>query len=273
MTEEFKNEQIKSAMKLNDINFKGYWREDEEYIDLQSFLRPKTAAIYDHELEVRREKLEEVMNGYIGGFNTSQCFSFDYEERHICLAASNSFIGMIEKQYLEALNNYPECFGTGNAVDVVIALYKNNGIEKLRWSFQRYVENALAYEICCYAVIKRNDYEFDEEVLRIDLFRQIKPSLKDWHKLEFIGGLFHVFKHFSYKGKNLSTGNEVMHNSVDSLMSIVVMCIKAFILKQKEENGNDYVFDQKLDEGKILRYVFYKEEETKTFYIKSVHIN
>ena len=38
MTEEFKNEQIKSAMKLNDINFKGYWREDEEYIDLPSFV-------------------------------------------------------------------------------------------------------------------------------------------------------------------------------------------------------------------------------------------
>ena len=272
MTEEIKNEQIKSAMKLNDINFKGYWREDEEYIDLQSFLSPKAAAIYDHELKVRREKLEEVMNGYIGGFNTSQCFSFDYEERHICLAASNSFIGMIEKQYLEALNNYPECFGTGNAVDVVIALYKNNGFEKLKWSFQRYVENALAYEICCYAVIKRNDYEFDEEVLRIDLFRQIKPSLKDWHKLEFIGGLFHVFKHFSYHGRNLSIGNEVKHTEVGSLQEIVLKCIHAFIHKEKEKDSDDYVYDQELENGKMLRFVFYREECTDTYFIKSVYM-
>ena len=271
MTEEFKNEQIKSAMKLNDINFKEYWREDEEYIDFQSFLRPKTAAIYEHELKARKEQLEEDLNGYIGRFSSANCQSFDCEGEHVCLAYSGMFIGMIiNGLYLDALNRFPECFETGNAVDVVIALYKN-GYENSGWDYQRFIDIVLTHDVCCYVALLK-DGKFDDEILRIDLFRQIKPNKKDWHKMDFIGGLFHVFKHFSYKGKNLSTGKEVKHNSVDSLMSIVVMCINAFILKQKEENGNDYVFDQKLDEGKILRYVFYKEEETKTFYIKSVHI-
>ena len=104
------------------------------------------------------------------------------------------------------------------------------------------------------------------------MFREIKPSKDNPDNLEFVGGLFHVLKHFSYQGRNLSIGTEVGHTEVDSLIDIIKLCIVAFVRKQKEKKGKDYVFDLPLDDEKTLRFVFYKEDDSKAFYIKSVHL-
>ena len=62
------------------------------------------------------------------------------------------------------------------------------------------------------------------------------------------------------------------HTEVGSLQEIVLKCIHAFIHKEKEKDSDDYVYDQELENGKMLRFVFYREECTSAYYIKSAHL-
>ena len=265
---------MEKMIKTEDVVIRPYLTE-EGFTDFQDFLESKAAALFRHELEDKRMKIREMeeKNGFWGRYSSANSFYFDIDNDNVrvCLAADNIFLSMIKEQYLNAFDNYKDNFGTGDALDVLKALYLNSGFRETRYCFLRYIDVALAYETCCYAFFKRGN-AFDDEFLRIDLFREIKPNKDNPDKLEFIGGLFHALKHFSYQGRNLSIGCEVEHTEVDSLMEVVKRCIIAFLHKQKEEKGKDYVYDESINNGKQLRYVFYKEENTGTYYIKSVHL-
>lgn len=244
-----------------------------EYEDFQHFINSKTSVLFEHEIEDQQNKRKqrEEKYGFLGRYGVNNCFFMDYENQRICIAADRSFIGMVTGQYIETCTKYPNSFGTGDALDVVRALYINNGFKDLGYSFLRYIDVALVFETCCY-IFQKTKEGFKDEILRIDLFREIKPDPSNHNNLAFIGGLFHVLKHFSYQGKNLSTGHEDRHNNVDSLEEVVLKCIHAFVHKKKEETSDDFIFDEELTSDIILKYVFYKEACTGTFYIKSIHL-
>ena len=262
--------EIKSIIK--DICFKAY-QKDVAFADFQAFLGSKAAKLFEHEIAIQKKKRQEMEEkpGYWGHYSYANCFFCDVDGLRINLAANNGFIWMTKKQYLESFIKNPDLFGTGDALDVLKALYLNSGFKNTGYCFLRYIDVCLAYETCCYAFFQEDD-KYNDDFLRIDLFREIKPSIDNPEKLEFIGGLFHALKHFSYQGRNLSIGNEVGHTEVDYLDDIIKLCIKAFVCKQTEGKGKDYVFDLPLDGGKTLKFVFYKENDSKAFYIKSVHL-
>ena len=106
-----------------------------------------------------------------------------------------AFTRITENEYLSALNENPELFGTSDAKDVLRALYiqaKKNG---WTWDEERYIEH-LSNENFCLLLCKKNG-SFMDNMLRIDLFRQIKESPKRPGKYDFVGGIFHALRHFS----------------------------------------------------------------------------
>ena len=259
--------------KIKNVNIKPFLCNDENYVCFQNFLGPKLTALYNHEITVPEDKRldKEEKCGYFGKYGYANCFYFDIEGVNVYLAADNSFKAMICDQYFEAFNRFSSYFGTGNAWDVVRALYENNGFKDIGCGLDRYANVALKFENCCYVCFKK-EAKFEDEILRIDLFRGIDGKPEKPEINEFRGGLFHALKHFSNHGRNLSIGNEVKYNNIDSLKEVVLMCIYAFINKQKEKKGDDYICDQSMENGKTLRYVFYKEVNTNTCYIRTVHL-
>ena len=127
------------------------------------------------------------------------------------------------------MDKYPDKFGTGDANDVIDAVYAVSAFCGFG-DKDRYVE-FLTNHPCCYVVYRR-DGVFEEDLLRIDILRQIKENKKDAGKFDFIGGLMHTLKHFSIDNKNLSTGTYI-HNVFD-IHHIVYLIAMAFRLKDGE---------------------------------------
>lgn len=245
--------------------------QQAEYLKLRTFLEGKTKALWEHEVKDQKEKGEEPKNYYQSGFSISNICSYESPSGpQFYIAWTNSFRNMVyDGAYYKSFLRYPKRFGTGNAEDVLSALYSsinNDGQNFFNWTIERYTEY-LRGENCCYVVRKEGD-SFSQTFLRIDLFRKIEPNCKTPENKEFIGGLFHVLDHFSIKGKNLGTGKDVF--DVGTIMDVVLLCINAFanltIVNEQKASG---MVD--LNESHSLKIAFYRESESGALYIKTAY--
>lgn len=135
---------------------------------------------------------------------TSGTYVGDYtpvfiQGRKFIIVPSPVFKHLLYDVLPKATFKYPECFGKYDAQKVLKAIYDTQPM----WSFEVFIE-----------MLKRDKFAYifevvDEtpldKVLRIELFRDIKPNKNNSKKTEFIGGLFHTFQHFSFGGVPLST--------------------------------------------------------------------
>jgi len=174
---------------------------------------------------------------------------------------SNVFKHLIERFYLAAHKNFPDKFGTGNASDVIEALYKIQPVFDLK----RYTE-FLKYEQFSY-LIEFSEGKVSDKVLRLDLFRKLNTNTKG--HLEFTGGIMHVLKHFSIKGINLSTGRDI--HDIIRVGDVIDLIVRAFFIeKGKFETPKKFVSRINLDEKYCLKFVFYLEEKTNVFFVKTI---
>lgn len=243
---------------------------DPEYAELRDYLEKKTNCLWKHETAVQRDRNEEEKNYYQGGFSPYNCFPYDsVNGMHYGIAYTCSFEKTIE-HFDRAFKKYPERFGTGDASDILKALYDAMvilGDNLFNWTIDRYQEH-IQTEDCLYAVPKVNGY-FSDDFLRIDLFRMLKNSENNPDHKEFVGGLFHVLDHFSMGGRNLATGNDI--NDVASVCDVIYLIIDAFSQKDKVSE-NEYCATVPYDTRHRLRIAFYKEVESGAFYIKTAHL-
>ena len=242
---------------------------DSEYVELRSYLEKKTHCLWKHETSIQRKRNEEEKNYYQGGFAISNCFGYNSPQGdHYGIAYTSKFFDTLTL-YLRAFHKYPNNFGTGDAIDILNALYEtmNAYYNPFSWSRERYQEY-LQEENCLYAVPQINGH-FIDDFLRIDLFRNINSSKSDASRKEFVGGLFHLFDHFSINGKNLATANDI--NDVNSLCEIIGLCVGGFT--QKAAVGkNQFCSFLPYDEKHRLKIAFYKEIESGAFYINTAHL-
>ena len=259
---------METEIKKKGIVFKSYSEDDEEYHDIRKFFELKASDLFEHETKKQREKGEEEKESYWASGNRINYGYFDYNGRHICFLANNSFIGMMKSQYMQTLSRFPDSFGTHNAADIVDALYKNNGFERTGWSREKYVEIALKGDICCY-VVQRKNGKFDDRVLRIDLFRLFQKDKDNPDVYVFTSGLFHALKHFQVEGKSLSTEKGYEVGSIDE---VVLMCVLAFFQPEKPNRKDNVVMHLPLPDGKCLEAVFYHEKESNVYTITSLHV-
>lgn len=235
---------------------------NEEYDALMSFLQPKFKALWAHENEERKKRGQEELNMFQFGFSILDICHYNVDDEHSFYVIFNSsFLNLIYKVILKALESMPEKFGTGNATDVLEALYHESAYYG---SIDQYSE-FLADNACCYIVYKSKE-GFDDNILRIDTFRQLKPCAKDEGIIEFVGGLLHVLKHFSIDQRNLSTGTYIY--DVFDIHHIVYLVGMAFRLREGE--GSKYKAIQYLGDDKMLAS-FYKEENTGFFFVNSYY--
>ena len=233
----------------------------EEYDALKAYMTPKLLELWRHENEVRKEQGIEELNSFQTGFPISEIYHYYVEDDHNFYIVFNvSCHRLLQEGIIKALEAFPEKFGTGNAEDVVDALYEVSVYKRLG-DKDNFI-NFLANNACCY-VVYANEEGFGD-ILRLDTFRKVEERNEDAH--DFTGGLMHVLKHFSYEGRNLSVGKDV-HDLFD-LEHLVYLIAMAFRLKEGEKCN--WKATQELEEGP-MRAVFYKEETTGFYFIKTYH--
>lgn len=172
----------------------------EEYDELNSFLEPRIMSLWKHENEHNH-----VQDYTQTGFPINSIFKYhtDIEGEFIYVIYNSLFLSLLDNYLPIAITKYPELFGTGNALDVLEALYTCSN-----YSFGDIVSyRECLQDVPCYIVYKKNG-NFCNDILRLDLFRDIKNDSKK-SITDFIGGLFHALKHFSLGGINLSINKEI----------------------------------------------------------------
>lgn len=240
---------------------------DKEYFELRAYLEEKTHCLWKHETKVQREKEQEEKNYYQGGFSPYNCGQYDTPDGvHFGFAFTQSFLDTV-KLYEEAFYTHSASFGTGDATDVMTALYNTmceTGNNLFDWDIARYRDYIMT-ESCLYAVPKTSG-KFSDDFLRIDLFRLFQTKND---KMEFTGGLLHMLDHFSIDGKNLATDKDV--NDVHSIWDVIHLCFDAFSKKEmiSESKAVSYL---PVDEAHHLKISFYREAESGAFYINTAHL-
>ncbi len=188
------------------------------------------------------------------------------ENKDFYYSGSNIFLGIVDQYLLEAQDRFPEKFGNNNAVTVLSAL------NKTRYLHHRLIDAIRIYKnenfIWVYDSLNEGD---DNRVLRLDLFRMLKPVPLEKRKWAFVGGILHVLKHFSFNGKNLSTGKDI--NDVTNVEEVIFMIIKAFFIigGEFDEKEEKYTVYLRLNEKYNLKLAFYREKNTNVFFINTAH--
>lgn len=240
--------------------------------ELRMHLESKSAALYHHEVSDHFAKGIEAKNYYQSGFSPQDMGLYDSQTGvHFAYAWTPSFGRMVftDNDYFVAFFKHPEKFGTGDAFDIITALYEEEnaaGRNMFDWEISDYVEY-WRIESCCYAVPKIEG-SFSDDFLRIDLFRMINPKIDNPREKEFVGGLFHVLDHFAFNGRNLGTGTDTY--DVQSVEKVIQLCMEAFACKHmlSEEEALSFII---LDDTHRLKIAFYREKESGAFYIKTAH--
>lgn len=133
-------------------------------------------------------------------------------------------------------------------------------------SIEKY-ENFLIDHPCCY-IVNHDGKNFEDDILRIDMFRIIQSSQEVEGTEDFTGGLMHTLKHFSVDDKYLST-SQYKYN-VFGIHHIIYLIAMAFRLR--EGKGSKYTAIQDLIEDRMVAS-FYREEETGIFFLNSYYKN
>lgn len=234
----------------------------EEYDSLMSFMNPKLKALWEVENKERSE--DRQLNAFQFGFSIMDIFHYRIDnERSFYMVFNGTFLHLINKGLLEAVETFPELFGTRDARDVLQALYNVSAYQSFG-TIEDY-EHFLTDHPCCY-IVYHDGENFDDDILRIDVFRIIQPSQEVDGVEDFTGGLMHTLKHFSVDDKYLST-NQYIYNVFD-IHHIIYLIAMAFLLRKGE--GTRYKAIQDLNEERMLAS-FYREEETGIFFLNSYY--
>ena len=235
---------------------------EEKYRQISSILEKKTKIIWEYENKSRIVKGEKELEMYQYGFSIADCFNATADGITFYFVFNYSFLNIVSNKILSAIDKYPSSFGTGNAQDVIDALYK---LSKMGLSQENYISYLQDFA-CCYILYEYNN-AMCNNILRVDLLRYMKDN-ETTHKKEFVGGLLHSLKHFSKDGKNLSVGKDV--NDVSKMDDILIYIGRAFI-ECGQNKPKDNTVEILIKDGKCMRFAFYCDTEKETYYLKTAY--
>jgi hypothetical protein len=232
---------------------------DDEYKDLLPIIKHKMAVLAEHENK----------NCYLAQPAKGNCYIRPLNKNtQLYQLFSPGFINMIETVYLDALNNSPHCFGTHNAKDVIHALRLHSQANGWFRDDEQFA-NYLSKDQFCLLLCKNNN-EFSDDLLRIDLFREIKDSPNSSGNFEFVGGLFHALKHFSVNDQCASVLPKQKVNLYD-VEQLIWPIAKAFyegVWKTGKKSGS--FESQTLYLNKKFTLGFYREEQSGVSFINTL---
>ena len=231
----------------------------EEYNELKPIIKKKMIRLAEHEDKDSFTAQTAINNCYVRKLS---------ENLQLFQLFSLGFIPVIEQDYINALKETPGCFGTFDAKDVIHALYTQAKKHYWVWDEERY-EDYLSNEIFCLLICKKNG-GFLDEILRIDLFRHIKPS-KDYPGcFDFEGGIFHALKHFSVEeqcASILPNQNVVLYDAEQLIWPIA----KAFYEGIWEKGEKAKTFNTCTTYlNKLFILGFYKEDDSNVAFVNTL---
>lgn len=191
------------------------------------------------------------------------------EEHFFVIVPSPAFGRLIlKREYLRVVDKYPNLFGKNDDRLIIQALkeYDKNKLmrEYTDEEFLEYIKG----ETMAYVFKIEKDGSISNRILRLDLCRGINKGNI------FQGGIFHVLKHFTIEGYPTLSSN-VKEYTVDTWSEIYKYIILNFFLgtKENDHRNNYFISKSRLDDGHILKGVYYKESEIPVSFISSMHID
>jgi len=231
----------------------------DEYDAIKPIIKKEMVELAKHENKKSYHAQMAINNCYVRNLSANMELFQIY---------SLGFIPVIEQDYIYALRENSELFGTGNAKDVIHALYLQATKKGWPWDEKRFAEY-LANEIFCLLICKK-DNVFISDILRIDLFRQIKESKNRPGKYDFIGGIFHALHHFSVGEQcaSIYPNQKVYLYDIEQLIWPIA---KAFFEGnwQKGKYNNTFETDT-LYLNKMMILEFFKEEDRHISFVNSM---
>lgn len=197
------------------------------------------------------------------GFDNSHYHEFKYGDRKFVIISTNVFFQILESVLIEACEKYPENFGKDDVNKVLEALYLIENIGPPD-QFSEFLKNEqFAW------IIELVDESIGPNVLRVELFRKTNKLKDDDLKNEFTGGIFHVFKHFTFNGIPLSTKKE--NKQLEHPKSIIELLIQGFFFTELiMKSENKYESKKILSNGKKLHFIFFKENTSGVYFVNSI---
>jgi hypothetical protein len=169
----------------------------------------------------------------------------------------------LDSVLIEACEKYPDYFGKGEINKVLEALYQTENVGTMEQFYDFLKTEQFAW------ILEIVNEEVSPHVLRVELFRRVDKLKKDEFKNEFTGGVFHSFKHFTYKGIPLSTKKE--NKEINHPKSIIQYLIQGFFfsdLKMKSDTKYESKMNFQIDNQ--LQFSFYKQKVTDIYFVNSV---
>lgn len=240
----------------------------DEYLEIKEFLWHQVCEINRSE-NIDREKQREENTKYslpnADSFGwmpaITLCYSFDIGNNQIMyMIPYLPFYNYLVYHLPQALYNFPDLFGTQNAKDVISALYGVSGCDKIG-SIDDY-QHSLIDNACCYFLLRKASGELSNKTFRLDLFRHILPNDKNSH--DFDGGLMHAYRHFSWNGMKLSSGNG--ESELNHLWDLPLFIGKAILTDDESGQKCSTTFE---DNGRVWQIKYHIDPDTKVYYLKT----
>ncbi|MCD8304699.1 MAG: hypothetical protein LUC86_07745 [Prevotellaceae bacterium] len=203
-----------------------------------------------------------------------KCYYGDEARTYYVVVPAAHFRSLIcDRQYLTAVSTHPKLFGTGKAIDVLEALMRCDqypGVQNMclcdYLKFLKAENMAYVFEV--------KDGKLNERILRLDLFRDISNDQKD-----FLGGLFHAFKHFTVEGYGTISykNGELKVPFLERIISYVILNFFSdkFEKEKEDEDDNVYIAHNEIESDDIehpAKGVYYKQYGIPVYFLNSLHI-
>ena len=160
----------------------------------------------------------------------------------------------------QALYNYPDLFFFFYAKDVISAVYSVSGYDKIG-NIEDY-QQSLIDNAYCYFLLRNANGELSNKRFRLDLFRHILPNDKNGH--DFDGGLMHAYRHCSWNGMILSSGNG--ETELNHLWDLPLFIGKAILTDNESEQKCLTSFEE---DGRVWQINYHIDPDTKVYYLKT----
>ena len=236
---------------------------EDLFRQISSILEKRTKKIWECENTNRKLKGEKELEMYQYGFSIADCYMVTGGDGAVLLFVFNySFLTIVLDQILLAIDKYPNSFGTGNAQDVIDAIYKLSSMGCSQEDYILFLQDFA----CCYVLYE--EYKFlSTNILRVDLLRYLKDN-QTTRKKDFVGGFFHSLKHFSKNGKNLSVGKDI--NDVSNMEDILIYIGRAF-RDCAQNKPKDNTVEIPIKDDARMRFAFYYDKDKDTYYLKTAY--
>ncbi len=235
---------------------------EDLFRQISSILEKRTKKIWECENTNRKLKGEKELEMYQYGVSIADCYNTSADEITLFFVFNYSFLNIVSNKILSAIDKYPNSFGTGNAQDVINALYN---LSNMGYTLEDYISYLQDFA-CCY-ILYEEKQNMSPSVLRVDLLRYLKDN-ETTQKKDFVGGLLHSLKHFSKDGRNLSVGKDI--NDVSNMEDILIYIGRAF-RDCAQNKPKDNTVEIPIKDDARMRFAFYYDKDKDTYYLKTAY--